>query len=383
MKGKYIALIVAGGLMIGGAIMGVAAISSYGFNLDKFFSTNSKDAMNMEERTVSISETIRNIKVEDTAIKVVPALGDETTVDVYETKNWKYNVQMVGDTLSVKGDDKNSWVDRIFNIGEGPHVVINLAQTDFDDIYINNSSDSIKVEKGFNFKTADLSSGSGSVRFSGNVEGKASLVSGSGSVKVNESETGELLAKSGSGSVVATDVKCADFTLQSGSGSVNVEKLQGNKGYLKSGSGSTKAIDVKADSLTIENASGSINLENAEIAGDVDLHDGSGSIRAINLKAGNIKAKGSSGSAHFTDTVSEDAFYVENGSGSVTLEACDGNDISLKSSSGSVHASVLSAKEIDASSNSGSVRIPEFTGGEKNGTLYAHSGSGLVKIEYV
>ncbi len=145
MKGKYIALIVAGALLVGGVVVGVAAASSYAFNMNNMFSKEDTK-LQLEERIVEISDSFKNIKVSDAQIRFVPSGDGKTSVDVFETSKHTFDVDVTGDTLNIKGNDKGGWMDMVFNFGEGPHVIVNLAESDYENIFVDNGSGSIKVE---------------------------------------------------------------------------------------------------------------------------------------------------------------------------------------------------------------------------------------------
>ena len=65
MKGKYIALIVAGGLMVGGIGLGAAALATSAFNIENI--TTEEEQM---EETFNISESFKNIRVESDSCNV-------------------------------------------------------------------------------------------------------------------------------------------------------------------------------------------------------------------------------------------------------------------------------------------------------------------------
>ena len=106
MKGKYIALIVAGGLMAAGAVIGVAAAASSAFNIDNM--TREEDLMN---RTYDLTESFKDIKIDvDSAdVKVLHSTDGKAKVETSAPNGYEFTVNTEGDALKVTGRDERKW----------------------------------------------------------------------------------------------------------------------------------------------------------------------------------------------------------------------------------------------------------------------------------
>ncbi len=378
MKGKYIALIVAGGMILAGALIGVASASAYAFNMDKMFTTE----VNTLNKTYEINDKFDSIEAEGAAIVIAPSEDGTSHVDTVENRYYTFSVNVIGETLKIKTERQGSWMDMIFNGFEGPSATIYVSETELKKLNVNNDSNSTTVNEGFVFENASVDNGSGSIKFYSDVEGKLYLHSGSGSTKVENINAGETVIENGSGSVTVSGIKGGNISAKSGSGSVTVENADAKDIYIKSGSGTTKAIGCVAENLIMEGSSGSATVEDTRVSGDAEIRKSSGSIHANRITADNLRVKNGSGSIGLSDAVIENKVVLEGSSGSIRFENSDGKDITIENGSGSITASLLSTKEISANSGSGSVKVPDLTEGEKNGLLRAHSSSGSINISY-
>ena len=376
MKGKYIALIAAGAMMIVGAGITFGTIASHGFDYDKM----SRSGEELMEKEYPISGSVKDIYVKDAAIKICPAADGNSVVKTFELPKYTFEVTDDNGKLSVIGKDKRVWTDYIFNVNE-PEAIIYIPEGEYNSLLIENGSNRAIVEDGFVFDTAKVDNGSGSVKFYADAKNEINLHSGSGSVAAEGVTAGSLNVTGGSGSIKLIDVKTGDINVKDYSGSIKFEIVECDDAVIDSGSGSVALDALRGTSLNVKVSSGSIHLDDSEFTGSIAVKDGSGSIHFNGVKAGAIEATDSSGSMNFTETISAGDFNVSSGSGSVKLERCDAKDYDINASSGSVKASILSPKNINASSSSGSVNLPDVDSSEMTGNMKIHTGSGSIRVE--
>lgn len=188
------------------------------------------------------------------------------------------------------------------------------------------------------------------------------LESSSGSIKIEDSlEVKDISIGTGSGSIRVTSLNAENYDISATSGSVKFENINGD-GSLKTNSGSIRGDYLKGEKHSIQSSSGSLRL--GEASGEIDAKTTSGSISFDEL-TGSGSFKSSSGSIKLYD---------------IELQG----DLSLKSTSGSIRVQFASTPSatISASANSGSVRLNGFDGVQgRNHDKSVKVGSGRYKVE--
>ncbi|MBR1650951.1 MAG: DUF4097 family beta strand repeat protein [Lachnospiraceae bacterium] len=376
MKGKYIALIAAGAMMIVGAGITFGTIASHGFDYDKM----SRSGEELMEKEYPISGSVKDIYVKDAAVKISPSADGNSVVKTLELPKYTFEVTDDNGKLSVIGKDKRVWTDYIFNVNE-PEAIIYIPEGEYNSLLIENGSNRAIVEDGFVFDTAKVDNGSGSVKFFADAKNEINLHSGSGSIAAEGVTAGFLNVTGGSGSIKLIDVKSGDINVKDNSGSVKFEKVECDDAVIDSGSGSVALDALRGTSLNVKVSSGSFHLDDSELTGGITAKDGSGSIHFNGVKADKIDATNSSGSVNFTNVICTAEMVVASGSGSVKLDRCDAKDYDINASSGSVKASILSPKNINASSSSGSVNLPDIDDSKATGNMKIRTGSGSIRVE--
>ena len=376
MKGKYIALIAAGAMMIVGAGITFGTIASHGFDYDKM----SRSGEELMEKEYPISGSVKDIYVKDAAVKISPSADGNSVVKTLELPKYTFEVTDDNGKLSVIGKDKRVWTDYIFNVNE-PEAIIYIPEGEYNSLLIENGSNRAIVEDGFVFDTAKVDNGSGSVKFFAGAKNEINLHSGSGSIAAEGVTAGFLNVTGGSGSIKLIDVKSGDINVKDYSGSVKFEKVECDDAVIDSGSGSVAHDALRGTSLNVKVSSGSFHLDDSELTGGITAKDGSGSIHFNGVKADKIDATNSSGSVNFTNVICTAEMVVASGSGSVKLDRCDAKDYDINASSGSVKASILSPKNINASSSSGSVNLPDIDDSKATGNMKIRTGSGSIRVE--
>lgn len=376
MKGKYIALIAAGAMMIVGAGITFGTIASHGFDYDKM----SRSGEELMEKEYPISGSVKDIYVKDAAVKICPSADGNSVVKTLELPKYTFEVTDDNGKLSVIGKDKRVWTDYIFNVNE-PEAIIYIPEGEYNSLLIENGSNRAIVEDGFVFDTAKVDNGSGSVKFFADAKNEINLHSGSGSIAAEGVTAGFLNVTGGSGSIKLIDVKSGDINVKDNSGSVKFEGAWCDDAVIDSGSGSVALDALRGTSLNVKVSSGSFHLDDSEFTGSITAKDGSGSIHFNGVKADKIDATNSSGSVNFTNVICTAEMVVASGSGSVKLDRCDAKDYDINASSGSVKAIILSPKNINASSSSGSVNLPDIDDSKATGNMKIRTGSGSIRVE--
>lgn len=156
---------------------------------------------------------------------------------------------------------------------------------------------------------------------------------------------------------------------------------------LRSGSGDID-VDNVGRSLKAETGSGSVKARG--IAGPADLHSGSGDIELQEQASGDVKASTGSGSVRINGL--SGSLTVRTGSGDIEANGNLTGPARLQSGSGSIrlHLGRDAHYNVDASTGSGTIRVPSSSSSDRhhlsapvNGggpVLEAHTGSGDIEI---
>ena len=156
---------------------------------------------------------------------------------------------------------------------------------------------------------------------------------------------------------------------------------------LRTGSGD---IDVDSLGRFLKADTGSGSIKARGIAGPAEVHTGSGDIELQEQGAGEVKASTGSGSVHIIGL--SGPLTARTGSGDIEANGSLTGPSRLQSGSGSIHLHLGhdAHYNVDASTGSGSIRVPGTTTSDKhhlsapiNGggpVLEAHTGSGDIEI---
>lgn len=217
--------------------------------------------------------------------------------------------------------------------------------------------------------------------------GSAGLVTTSGSSRLlSEFSLEDVTIEASSGSIkIERPVKAASLRMKTSSGSVKVESNADVAGAFesKSSSGSQKVIGaLTAGSVRMETTSGGIRLEGpVECGGDMHLTATSGGIRLeVPVSAKNLTAGSSSGSVRIGEAKVEGRYELTSTSGSVNVAAISGSG-RMKSTSGGVDARLSQpVGDVEAVSTSGGVSlvIPR----ELSFELEADTSSGSIRTDF-
>lgn len=161
-----------------------------------------------------------------------------------------------------------------------------------------------------------------------------------------------------------------DITCEEGLSFTNVK--------LSSTSGKIDFRSTASDKVTANSTSGSIAIANFHNA-QIKAESTSGKIICENGDAEFVTLRSTSGSVKLENVLASESINIETTSGSISLDGCDGESLILKSTSGSVRGTLLSEKNFQATSNSGSIHVP--TSNTSAGICKISTTSGSIHME--
>lgn len=281
-KATKITLWIACGMMIVGLALYIAAVITTGqFGLYRTeLLTESPESFHSE--TVTISNTFRNILVEELAcdVRIAPSTDGTCSVIYPTSKRYTHTATVSGDTLTVRGTSVRSFLN-FFSITLGTQeVVIYLPINQMEDLSITTVSGDITVPEGFSVQTLSAKSTSGDIEVACQVSSSLSVGTVSGDPSLSHCSPWRMTCSSTSG----------DFSIK----------------------------DVTADTLEVGTVSGEIDLEDVTVEEEAVLSTTSGDIWFENLESPYLSAKTTSGDVSGTSPTAKD-FLTQTTSGNVKI----------------------------------------------------------------
>ena len=144
--------------------------------------------------------------------------------------------------------------------------------------------------------------------------------------------------------------------------------------------GATCDISVARDfsfaSADIEVSTGDVSIDGVR-AGDITVESSTGKVSLKNITAENASLKTSSGDILLKNAVLADKLSVEVSTGDVTFERSDAGEIEVVAATGDVRGTLLSGKNFETETGTGSVSIPENSSG---GRCFIKTSTGDIRI---
>ncbi len=295
-------LIIVGSIFVGvGLTVSLVGLATSGFKWTGF--GNYK----VEEKTYDVeSPVFENINIQEVVgnLTFVATTDGTCKVECNELEKVSHTVEIKDNTLYVTAKDSRKFYEKWgfgFNYS-GVTTTIYLPITSIETATISNDTGSITMGEEFSFTTATVDNDTGSINWNANV---------SQSIK-----------------------------LSNDTGTVTIEK--GTYG-----------------SLDASTATGSLKISNASIASQIITKTSTGSTYLTDVTGASLNAKCSTGSLHIKKTTVTGDFNLETNTGSINFDQADATNIYAETDTGSIKGTLLTSKQFDAKSDTGSVHVPE------------------------
>ena len=302
-KGKLIALIVAGVLLITGSFFMVMGLS-----LAKGSATESK----LMQQEVLVQESFENIQIdtEDCDVNFVPYNGTvDARVVILEQERAKHSVLVEDGTLKIKMTDGRNWTDYvgIFGITEQMVMTVYLPSAEYESLQIRTTTGDIALAQEPFFRDAVL-----------------------------RTNTGDISCVGVSGDALDCMTSTGDISVQNSA--PNMLKLQSNTGDFKI---STVASD------------------------EIHMTTNTGEVDAQNVNALTFTSDTDTGDVELEKVLAEDYLQIFTDNGDVEIENSDAGTVNIETNTGDVSGNFLTSKWFQARSDTGNVTVPNTReGGE-------------------
>ena len=275
----------------------------------KDFDFTALEGKTYETRSYEITDAFAGVVIEaNTAdVRVVPTDAAVATVTCREEKNLKHTVTVSENKLLMQLDDTRKWYEHIvfFSFG-GPEVTVALPRVAFEALLIENDTGDIEILRDLSFKELYISTSTGDVACHAAVTDTARI----------ETDTG--------------DIEMKNTTL---------------------------------GALWVTGNTGEITLEDVSVVGRAEITVDTGDVQLSSLTCHTLVVKSDTGDVELDRVLAADTLSLESDTGDVELKRCDAAVIVIKTDTGDVEGTVCTDKHFVASSNTGDVRVPQYTTG--------------------
>jgi len=276
-----------------------------------------------ETNTYNITEAFDGISVNTDTADIVFALSEdgECRIVCLEEKNAKHSVKVKDGTLSVDLTDERTVYDFIGLHFGTTRITLYLPKTEFDSLFIKESTGDIDIPESFTFSTADISLSTGDVLF---------CASASGSVKIKAS-----------------------------TGDIRVE-------------------NVSAGSLDVSVSTGKVTASEVDCEGDVTVGVSTGKVMLTDITCKNLTSNGSTGDIILDGVIAEKKLSVKRSTGDILFNGSDAAEIFVTADTGDVTGTLLTEKVFITETSTGSIDVPKSVTG---GRCEIKTATGDIKIE--
>lgn len=178
-------------------------------------------------------------------------------------------------------------------------------------------------------------------------------------VYIPKGDYAELSVKSHTGDIeIPNGLTFETMNVALTTGDVEVAASVKGKAKIKTTTG-----DIKAKNLTAQN---------------IELSVSTGDMKLNNINCESLTAKGSTGDCVLKGVIAKYGFYIERSTGDIKFDGADAAEIYAKTSTGDIKGTLLSEKVFLASSDTGSVKVPQTIVG---GRCELVTDTGDIKIE--
>ena len=303
-------------------VTGIALLIAGGFAMG--FDFRKLDNHDYIERSVEITDAFDSISFEGGKIRILPSEDGKCRAVFTESGKIRYTSEIENDMLTIKRVDDRKWYEYIGFHFKDYGAVLYLPEVKYNSLFLKSLSGSIEVAEGLTFHHVNIDSTSGSIRCHAKIDDNLFAESKSGSVEIS---------------------------------------------------------GANARSISVSSTSGSLKLYDMDVAGAIGVYKTSGSIHADNVRCESMEIHSTSGSTKLDSVIVSGEMKIKSSSGSIRFDGSDAGSFRIESTSGSIKGTLLSEKDFDVHTTSGSIDVPSSVEGSGVFSAYVTSGSVDIRIK--
>lgn len=303
-KGMKIWLITATCIILVGSVVFVGVMTMLEWDFSKL------STVKYETNSYEINDKFSDISVISDTAKLNFALSDDGNcrVECYEETKAKHSVTVENGTLSIKLINEKHWYDYIGINFSSPKITVYLPQTEYNSLFIKESTGDVEIGEGLNFVSADISLSTGDLCF---------------------------LAEN------CTEVK------------------------IKTSTGNIELKNLCAVNLDLTASTGSITIVDTDCQGKINTVVSTGKTTLNNTQCANLNSEGSTGNIWLNNVLVKEKLSVRRSTGEVKFYLCDAGEIFIETDTGDVEGTLLTEKVFITQTDTGNICVPKTLSGGK------------------
>lgn len=257
------------------------------------------------EKTYEIDGEFQNIsailEIEDLEFKLAT---DGKNKFVCNEKEKIYHEILVKDNcLSLKGIDERKWYEKIFIFDwnfNSKKSTLYLNKSTLNNLVLNLSIGSFKVDNEFTFENADLVLSTGDLKFNANITDNLNVKLSTGSTSINDLDCKNIEIKSSTGSIELKNVNCNSLKASASTGEIKLHNV------------------ITNDLIEINASTGDVLLDEVD-SKTIYVKVSTGSIRGVILSPKRFEAKASTGNVNVPSSTTGGLCTLITSTGSINV----------------------------------------------------------------
>lgn len=230
--------------------------------------------------TFEIDNDFEDISIDSSSfdVSLLPSTNEECTVICEESSTINHNVEVIGNTLTIK--QQCDFMSGLFSYKIPFRVTIYLPASAYNYLSVKLSSGDLFVSEDFDFENVTIGTSSGDVDFRTTVEDNMSVNTSSGDIMLLNLEAGNLNLCSSSGDVALTNsIVKGDLDISTSSGEVFFDASDAENINISTSSGDVRGTILSEKQFSAKTSSGDVDMPVSGGDGECSIKTSSGDIQ--------------------------------------------------------------------------------------------------------
>ncbi|HQC55187.1 MAG TPA: DUF4097 family beta strand repeat-containing protein [Clostridia bacterium] len=247
-----------------------------------------------------------NIDLATAALEITVSADDKVKVICDEKEKVYHSVSVDDNTLKIKVEDKREWHEKLLFSLKRMKVTVYLPEGAYGDLLIDSAVGNVKVADKLTFNSIMVDIATGEVEINSNVNQSIEVDGATGSVKIN---------------------------------------------------------NVTARGIDISSSTGSVIFNKVNVTNNIEIDCSTGKITLTDVTCQNLTTDVSTGETKFIRTIVAEKIKAESSTGSIIFDKSDAASLDIQATTGSIKGTLLTSKIFQATSEMGSINVPNTTTG--------------------
>lgn len=337
-RSRKILLCISALALLLGCVLVMSAFLMIGFDFSKLDSSS----MTKTERLIEGAFSDIDVTLLEQDLQILPSPDGVCRLSYYENERFWLELTVDEGVLCIKQHDMRDWQDYVNIVDmDEERATLYLPEGSYGTLSVKGSSMDLTLERELSFNRLAVDTGTGNVLSYAELWEGASIDGGSGDVHLENVIGGSVWVECSTGDITLQHCAAEEITLSLTSGDIEMADVVAYKIDVETNTGSIEIERSTPGALTLKTTTGDIELENVSVQGELQ---------------------------------------VQTTSGDVSFSCLDAASLVIKLSTGDVEGTLLSGKVFEASTASGSVRVPQSD--PTGGACKITTTTGDIEIDY-